>query len=73
MAREELEDGKAHQTGRHGHDGHPSRLQAKVDIRSADDRAYGQAGDDAPDREAPTGRRRRCHVDDGAGSETQLG
>lgn len=61
MRGQELEDAIAHQAGRHRHDGHPSRLQAKVDIGGTDDGAHSQTGGHASDREAAPGRYRRSH------------
>lgn len=69
MGRQELEDAKAHQTGGHGHDGHPSRLQAKVDIGSTDDGAHGQPDRHASDREAAPGGNRRSHGVGGIGDD----
>ena len=80
MLGEEFENSKAHETGRHRHDGNPSRLQSKIDIGSADNCADTETSCDSPDREAATGGQRgRSHdgdddrdkAGDGRRSETQ--
>lgn len=61
MRREQLEDGETHEAGRHGHDGHPSCLEAEIDVGGTDDSADCQACHDAPNREAASWRCWRRH------------
>lgn len=49
---QQLEDGKAHQAGRHRHDGHPARLEAEVHVGRAYHGADAQASSDTAHGEA---------------------
>ena len=62
MWAQEPEDAEAHEAGRHGHDGHPSGLEAKVDISGTYDGANSEADDDAPDGKVAAWWQRRLGV-----------
>jgi hypothetical protein len=62
VRRQQFENSEAHEAGRHGHDGYPTSLQAKVDVGGADDGTNQQASRHATRREAAPGRHgRRSH------------
>lgn len=49
---QQLEDGKAHQAGRHRHDGHPAGLEAEIHVGGAYHGADAQASSDTAHGEA---------------------
>jgi hypothetical protein len=59
---EELKDTESHETGWHGHNGHPSRLQSKVHIGEADDGSNAQSSQNGPHGEAVTRDLSRRHA-----------
>lgn len=58
---QQLEDGIAHQAGRHRHDGHPARLEAEVHVGTAYHGADAQASSDTAHGEAVALGRWRGH------------
>lgn len=61
MRSEQLKDTEPHETRGHGHDGHPSRLQAEIHVGEADDGADEESDYDTSHREAAPRNRPRRH------------